>query len=97
MRSGGYRDDVFNSVCYNLTVSIYQQVDTKGGIMNYKNASIQANIQIKIESLYNYVEIHIPSKGDKESDCQRLCILNRLSDAEHCVNSLTDEDFIERD
>jgi hypothetical protein len=35
----------------------------------------------------------LPSKGQKEEDCQRLCLLNALSDVEHCVNGTTQDDM----
>ena len=63
--------------------------------LNYKNGSIQANISQRIESLQDYIKDRIPSKGDKEEFCQQLTILNRLSDVEYAVDSLTDEDFKE--
>lgn len=37
----------------------------------------------------------MPSKGDVEADCQRLCLLNRLSAFEHHVNGVIVEDFEE--
>ena len=36
----------------------------------------------------------MPDKGDKEEASQKLCLLNALSDLEHCVNGVTDEDMV---
>lgn len=37
----------------------------------------------------------MPSKGLKEEDCQRLCLLNRLNDFEYTVNGTEPEDFVD--
>ena len=35
----------------------------------------------------------LPQKGLKEEDCQRLCLLNALSNVERCVNGTTKDDM----
>jgi hypothetical protein len=37
----------------------------------------------------------MPSKGLKETECQKMYILNRLSDLESAINGVTEEDFID--
>ena len=35
----------------------------------------------------------LPQKGLKEEDCQRVCLLNALSNLEHYVNGTTQSDM----
>ena len=35
----------------------------------------------------------LPQKRLKEEDCQRLCLLNALSNVERCVNGTTKDDM----
>ncbi len=39
------------------------------------------------------IEHHMPSKGDVEEDCQRLCVLNSLSTLEHTINGIESADL----
>jgi hypothetical protein len=53
------------------------------------------SLENRIEEIQTLITENMPSKGDKEEDCQRLCLLNRLSDFEHTVNGTTMKDLIE--
>jgi phosphopantetheine adenylyltransferase len=52
----------------------------------------------KAEALTDHLRLLIeqmPSKGDVEADCQRLCLLNRVSEVEQYINGTKPEDLIE--
>lgn len=50
-------------------------------------------LESKTEEIRCVIESNIASKGCVESECQRLCLLNRLSDFEHYVNGIVDSDL----
>ena len=54
----------------------------------------RARAEKLIEKLTDLTENNIPSHGDKEEDCQRICILNAISGVEHSVNGLRESDMI---
>ncbi len=35
----------------------------------------------------------MPSKGNKEADCQKLCLKNALNHLDSCINGIELEDF----
>ena len=37
----------------------------------------------------------LPDKGDKESDSQKICLINALNELEYTVNGVEVEDFIQ--
>lgn len=51
----------------------------------------------KTEEIRDIIEANMPSNGDIEEDCQRLCLLNRLSDFEQYVSGIVDDDLIEKE
>ena len=54
-------------------------------------------LEEKADDIRFIIESVMPSKGLKEGDCQRLCLLNRLSDLEHAINGITSSDLVEED
>lgn len=61
---------------------------------------------MKVDDLVNILESHtaeireiiesnMPSKGDSEDLCQRLCLLNALNDLEYLVAGIKAEDLEE--
>jgi hypothetical protein len=63
-------------------------------------ASNRAEFVEKAESLTDHLRLlfeQMPSKGDVEEDCQRLCLINRLSDLEHYITGTEPEDLVEDD
>jgi hypothetical protein len=51
----------------------------------------------KLELMEDYITTTLPSKGDVESECQRLCILNALGNLEACINGTEVDDLEEAD
>ena len=53
--------------------------------------------EISCNNLTSYLRLEIqamPDKGDKCEDSQKICLLNALSEFEHCVVGTEKEDFI---
>ena len=59
-----------------------------------KLSIIKSQANFLMEELEELIR-ELPSKGDVESECQRLCLLNRLSDLEKTFNGLEESDLIE--
>jgi hypothetical protein len=47
-----------------------------------------------LDALRSLITDNLTSKGDKEADCQRLTLLNRLSALEHAFNGIEDSDLV---
>lgn len=43
------------------------------------------------------VVVDMPSKGDKEEDCQRLCLLNKIYEVEYCINGTEPQDMVDEE
>jgi len=56
----------------------------------------KAKAQYMYEELYNFVNKSMPYKGDTAETSQKLCLLDHLSNFEHCINGTTPEDFKEK-
>jgi hypothetical protein len=59
-----------------------------------KLKTLQAKIEKHLEAIRTLVQDNMQSKGDKETECQRLCVLNRVSDVEHASNGIVESDLI---
>ncbi len=57
-------------------------------------SAIKNHAAFLIEEMDDLISM-LPSKGDVESECQRLCLLNRLGELEHAFNGLEESDLIE--
>lgn len=56
-----------------------------------------SRFQIDMNNLISkakYVIQRLPDKGDKESDSQKICLINALNELEYTVNGVEMEDFI---
>ena len=58
---------------------------------------LKDNLENRTEVIRAIIERVMPSKGDKEEDCQRLTLLNRLREFEFAINGIEPEDLIDDD
>ena len=54
---------------------------------------LKEKIYEKIFEIQKLITDNVEPRGDKEEDCQRLYMLNRLSGFEYAVNGLEEEDL----
>ena len=65
--------------------------------MTMNTVELIGALEEKANDIRFIIESIMPSKGDKEEYCQRLCLLNRLSDFEYAINGITSNDLVEED
>jgi len=70
------------------------KLNTKGRY-NMNLIELQHLLEDKAEEIGAIIRGEMPSKGDIEEDCQRLYLLNRLSEFEHAVKGITENDLKE--
>ncbi len=53
----------------------------------------KAILELKLGEIETLVQDNMPSKGNVESDCQRLCLINRINNLSSCINSIEQSDL----
>lgn len=56
---------------------------------------LRHSLENRAKEIRTLIESVMPSKGDKEEDCQRLTLLNRLGDLENAINGIEEADLKE--
>jgi len=56
---------------------------------------LQYILDSKVSDIREFIKAEIPPTGLKESDCQQLCLLNRLNEFERAVVGITKSDLIQ--
>lgn len=55
---------------------------------------LRTRLEDKAEEIREIIESYMPSKGDVEEDCQRLCLIHRLNALEYTINGIEEDDLI---
>ena len=50
-------------------------------------------LHARIDGLHDFICEHMDGRGDKEEDCQRLYVLNRLNAFRYAVHGIAKEDM----
>ena len=58
-----------------------------------KAETLQRKVTDLLDRVEFLVETNMESKGDKECDCQKLCVLNALSELYQNVNGIEQADM----